>query len=50
MLIDIQQSLRDWLSSSGLKGKEGVTMPEEVVSDTVAKYQEAYERLTGKKL
>lgn len=43
-----QQYLRDWLTSSGLKGKEGVSMPEEVVKETSAKYREAYEKITGK--
>ncbi|KAF2486049.1 phosphoribosylaminoimidazolesuccinocarboxamide synthase [Neohortaea acidophila] len=44
-----KQPLRDWLTSSGLKGKEGVRMPEEVVRDTEQRYREAYERLTGEK-
>ncbi|CAK3777800.1 Phosphoribosylaminoimidazole-succinocarboxamide synthase [Lecanosticta acicola] len=44
-----KQYLRDWLTSSGLKGKPGVSMPEEVVKETASKYQEAYEKLTGKK-
>lgn len=41
-----QQYLRDWLVSSGLKGKEGVGMPDEVVNNTAHKYQEAYDKLT----
>ena len=44
-----KQFLRDWLTKEGLKGKEGVTMPEDVVKGTVAKYREAYEKLTGRK-
>ncbi|KAF2160283.1 hypothetical protein M409DRAFT_37781 [Zasmidium cellare ATCC 36951] len=44
-----KQYLRDWLTSSGLKGKDGVKMPEEVVQETASKYREAYEMLTGKK-
>ncbi|KAL8735972.1 MAG: hypothetical protein Q9166_000534 [cf. Caloplaca sp. 2 TL-2023] len=44
-----KQYLRDWLSSEGLKGKEGVEMPDEVVSKTEEMYREAFERLTGKK-
>ncbi|KAK4495315.1 hypothetical protein PRZ48_013646 [Zasmidium cellare] len=44
-----KQYLRDWLTSSGLKGKEGVKMPEEVVRETAGKYREAYEMLTGEK-
>lgn len=45
-----KQYLRDWLTSNGLKGQEGVSMPEEVVSGTQAKYEEAFEMLTGKSL
>ncbi|KAK6441103.1 Bifunctional purine biosynthetic protein ade1 [Oleoguttula sp. CCFEE 5521] len=44
-----KQYLRDWLTSSGLKGKEGVSMPEEVVAETGKKYREAYEKLTDSK-
>ncbi|WPG98964.1 putative phosphoribosylaminoimidazole-succinocarboxamide synthase, SAICAR synthetase [Acrodontium crateriforme] len=44
-----KQYLRDWLTSSGLKGKDGVAMPEEVVRGTQDKYREAYEKLTGQK-
>lgn len=44
-----KQYLRDWLVSQGLKGKEGVKMPEDVVAKTAEKYKEAYERITGEK-
>jgi phosphoribosylaminoimidazole-succinocarboxamide synthase len=44
-----KQYLRDWLTSNGLKGKEGVSMPEDVLQRTRAGYLEAYERLTGDK-
>jgi phosphoribosylaminoimidazole-succinocarboxamide synthase len=44
-----KQYLRDWLTSSGLKAKDGVAMTEEVVEQTAKGYAEAYERLTGKK-
>lgn len=44
-----KQYLRDWLTKKGLKGKEGVEMPEEVVEQTASKYKEAFEKLTGKK-
>jgi phosphoribosylaminoimidazole-succinocarboxamide synthase len=44
-----KQYLRDWLTSNGLKGKEGVTMPDDVVAQTRQGYVEAYERLTGTK-
>ena len=43
-----KQFLRDWLTSNGLKGKEGVEIPADVVERTAAKYQEACEKLTGK--
>ncbi|KAF2625959.1 phosphoribosylaminoimidazole-succinocarboxamide synthase [Macroventuria anomochaeta] len=43
-----KQFLRDWLTSNGLKGKEGVKVPEDVVQQTAAKYREAYEKITGK--
>lgn len=42
-----KQYLRDWLTREGLKGKEGVSMTEEVCRETARKYQEAYERITG---
>lgn len=44
-----KQYLRDWLTSEGLKGKQGVEMPEEVVNKTAEKYREAFEMLTGQK-
>lgn len=44
-----KQYLRDWLTSEGLKGKQGVAMPEEVVNKTAEKYREAFEKLTGQK-
>lgn len=42
-----KQFLRDWLVREGLKGKDGVEMPEDVVKETVKKYQEAFEKLTS---
>ena len=45
-----KQYLRDWLTSSGLKGKEGVEMSADIVQKTKAKYEEAYEKLVGSKL
>lgn len=45
-----KQFLRDWLTKNGLKGKEGVSMPEEVVEATRAKYLEAFQILVGKSL
>ncbi|PQE15204.1 phosphoribosylaminoimidazole-succinocarboxamide synthase protein [Rutstroemia sp. NJR-2017a WRK4] len=44
-----KQFLRDWLTSEGLKSKEGVAMPEDIVSQTAHKYREAFEKLTGRK-
>ena len=44
-----KQYLRDWLTSNGLKGKEDVEMPKEVVKNTSSKYIEAFEILTGKR-
>lgn len=46
-LIIAQQYLRDWLTSTGNKNKEGVIVPENVVQETASKYREAYEKLTG---
>ena len=45
-----KQYLRDWLTSNGLKGKEGTEMPEDVVLGTQVKYVEAFQLLTGKSL
>lgn len=43
-----KQFLRDWLVREGLKGKDGVEIPHDVVMQTVEKYKEAYKRLVGK--
>lgn len=43
-----KQFLRDWLTGQGLKGKEGVEVPSDIVEKTAAKYREAYEKITGK--
>ncbi|KAK6543966.1 Bifunctional purine biosynthetic protein ade1 [Orbilia ellipsospora] len=45
-----KQFLRNWLTAQGLKGKDGVTVPDEIVAQTAEKYQEAYTILTGEKL
>ncbi|GAB7324619.1 hypothetical protein MBLNU13_g08506t1 [Cladosporium sp. NU13] len=42
-----KQYLRDWLTNSGLKGKDGVGMPDEVVAETASKYREAFTKITG---
>jgi phosphoribosylaminoimidazole-succinocarboxamide synthase len=44
-----KQYLRNWLTKEGLKGKQGVHMPDEVVEGTASKYREAFEKLTGSK-
>jgi phosphoribosylaminoimidazole-succinocarboxamide synthase len=42
-----KQFLRDWLTSSSLKGVDGVAMPEEIAAETASKYREAFEKITG---
>ncbi|WVR07172.1 phosphoribosylaminoimidazolesuccinocarboxamide synthase [Kwoniella sp. DSM 27419] len=42
-----KQYLRDWLIKEGLKAKEDVTLPEHVVTETRAKYEEARDRVMG---
>lgn len=48
-----KQYVRDWLKANGLDGAadtgEKVRLPDEVVQKTREKYQEAYEKITGKK-
>ena len=44
-----KQFVRDWLIDQGLKGREGVKLPKEIVERTSARYVEAYEKLVGKK-
>ncbi|CEH15444.1 phosphoribosylaminoimidazole-succinocarboxamide synthase [Ceraceosorus bombacis] len=50
-----KQFVRDWLIEEGLDGKEkgkdgqSVRLPDRVALDTRDKYQEAYERITGRK-
>lgn len=44
-----KQYLRDWLTKNDLKGKEGVSMPDEVAQNTGSKYVEAFEIITGRK-
>ncbi|KAI1177874.1 SAICAR synthase-like protein [Nemania sp. FL0916] len=45
-----KQYLRNWLTSQGLKNKEGVSMTEDVQAQTSAKYLDAFQRLTGETL
>ena len=44
-----KQFLRDWLTTNGVAGKDGVAMPEDIAAQTKQKYVEAYESLTGEK-
>ncbi|ODQ81379.1 hypothetical protein BABINDRAFT_7175 [Babjeviella inositovora NRRL Y-12698] len=44
-----KQFLRDWLTSNGLAGKDGVAMDSEIAAKSKEKYVEAYESLTGEK-
>ncbi|KAK1833142.1 phosphoribosylaminoimidazolesuccinocarboxamide synthase, variant [Podospora conica] len=45
-----KQFLRNWLTAGGLKGKEGVEMPEEIAEATGARYRDAFRMLTGRTL
>lgn len=42
-----KQYVRDWLTSHNLKGKPGVTIPEDVAEKTRQKYLEVYKKLVG---
>ncbi|TPX13934.1 uncharacterized protein E0L32_005634 [Thyridium curvatum] len=43
-----KQFIRNWLTREGLKGKEGVSMPDEIRTATSERYQEVFKLLTGK--
>lgn len=43
-----KQPVRDWLIKEGLKGKEGVELPQEIVDQTRDRYKEAFRMLVGK--
>ena len=43
-----KQLLRDWLVKEGLKGKEGVELPRDVVEQTAQRYKVAFKMLVGK--
>ncbi|KAI0850745.1 SAICAR synthetase [Daldinia vernicosa] len=45
-----KQFLRNWLTENGLKGKDGVEVPEDVLQATGERYAEVFRRLTGKTL
>lgn len=42
-----KQFIRNWLTANGLKGKEGVVLPDDVVKATRGKYEEVFGMLTG---
>ncbi len=43
-----KQLLRDWLVREGLKGKEGVELPRDIVDQTAQRYKVAFKMLIGK--
>lgn len=45
-----KQIIRNWLTREGLKGKQGVSLPEDVRQATLDKYKEVFQRLTGQTL
>lgn len=45
-----KQIIRNWLTREGLKGKQGVSLPEEVRQATLDRYKDVFQRLTGKTL
>lgn len=45
-----KQIIRNWLTREGLKGKQGVSLPEEVRQATLGRYKDVFQRLTGKTL
>lgn len=44
-----KQFLRDWLTSNGIAGKDGVSMDQDIIIRSKEKYIEAFEALTGNK-
>ncbi|GAO15429.1 uncharacterized protein UV8b_02245 [Ustilaginoidea virens] len=44
-----KQYVRNWLIKEGLKAKEGVAIPEDIVKATEEKYRDAFYKLTGEK-
>ncbi|KAH6651824.1 phosphoribosylaminoimidazole-succinocarboxamide synthase-like protein [Truncatella angustata] len=45
-----KQFLRNYLTENGLKAKENVSVPEEIMTATSKRYLDVFERLVGKKL
>lgn len=44
-----KQFVRDWLVREGLKGKEGVAIPDDIAAATGERYRDVFARLTGQK-
>ncbi|KAH6686942.1 phosphoribosylaminoimidazole-succinocarboxamide synthase [Plectosphaerella plurivora] len=44
-----KQFVRDWLVREGLKGKDGVAIPDDIAKATGERYRDVFERLTGQK-
>ena len=42
-----KQPLRDWLTKNRLKGKEDVSLPEDIIATMAETYRKAYRTLTG---
>lgn len=47
--IDQLTFILDWLTNHGLKGRQDVELPEEIVQETGNKYKEAFELIVGQK-
>lgn len=45
-----KQIIRNWLTKEGLKGKQGVSLPEDIRQATLGKYKDVFQRLTDKTL
>lgn len=43
-----KQFIRNWLIKEGVKGKEGVELPDEICKATSERYKDAFYKLTGK--
>ncbi|KLU83477.1 phosphoribosylaminoimidazole-succinocarboxamide synthase [Magnaporthiopsis poae ATCC 64411] len=45
-----KQFIRNWLTSSGLKGKQGVAIPDDIARATSDRYRAVFSKLTGQTL
>lgn len=43
-----KQFIRNWLIREGVKGKQGVAIPQDIAQATAEKYKDVFHRLTGK--